>query len=72
MKHPESYKPPKKLQITSDGNILELDRIIPVSKNVKTATYVYKYTKSKTKKGQETEFTEEYITKQLKNYFVEK
>lgn len=64
-----SFNPPKKIEISSDGNVLEFIRVIEKSKVQKEPGYVYKYTKSETKKGQEVEFSESYILQQKSNYF---
>lgn len=65
------YTPPEKIEITSCGSVLELDQVLPKSNTRPIAMYVYKYTKSLENLGRVTSLTEEYITKQLKNYFRE-
>ncbi len=63
------YQPPKNILIKSDGSKVEFDRIIPKNSVQKEDMFVYTYTKSATKKGQEVAWTQEYIELQLKNYF---
>jgi len=49
--------PPRKIQIKSDNNIIELVEV------KKDGTYTYKYSKSKTKKGQLLTLTENDLMK---------
>lgn len=63
------FKPPQKIKITSCGSILELDQVLPKNNTRPEPVYVYKYKKSMALKGKTVEYKEEYITKQLTNYF---
>lgn len=56
-------EPPKKIEINSDGNVLEL------KESRKDGTFIYEYTKSKTKKGETLILNAEIISKQEGNYW---
>lgn len=64
-----TFTAPSKILIESDNNIIELVKVIPKSINRREVMYLYKYIKSETKLGKEMELTEEYIKKQLTNFF---
>lgn len=57
-------QPPKTITIKSDGNILSLHEVLTPAK--KTELYIYKYTKSETKKGQLLGLTELELNKLIK------
>lgn len=56
--------PPKTITIKSDGNVLSLHEVLSPAK--KTELFIYKYTKSETKKGQFLGLTESELTKLIK------
>jgi len=61
----QNFKPPLKIEITSDGSILEYKGKLVIN----TITYyTYEYLNS-VKKGRTVEYSQEYITQQLSNYF---
>lgn len=57
-------QPPKTITIKSDMNELTLHEVLTPAK--KTELYIYKYTKSNTKKGQFLGLTELELTKLIK------
>lgn len=64
-----SFKPPLKIEITSDGSILKFLKIKPITVKQKNILYCYEYVVAIGKEGCMVDWTEEYITTQLKNYF---
>lgn len=58
-------QPPKTITIKSDKNILTLHEVLSPAK--KTELFIYKYTKSETKKGQFLGLTEKELETLIKN-----
>lgn len=66
-----SFKPPLKIEITSDGSVLKFVKIKPITKYQKITMYMYEYVVAIGKEGCTVDWSEEYITKQLGYYFKE-
>ena len=66
-----TFKPPLKIEITSDGSILQFVKIKPITAKQKVVLYNYEYIKAIGKEGCKVDWTQDYITQQLKNYFKE-
>ena len=65
------FTPPDKIFIKSDDNQLEFIKTIPKNKENKEPLYVYKFSKSLSKKGMECMFTENVLRKLLLYSFKE-
>ena len=61
--------PPKKILVMSDTNIMEWKETIPKGIHNKETLFVYVFIKSVTKMGTLTYFTEDVLSKLLKNTF---
>lgn len=66
-----SFKPPLKIEITSDGSVLQFVKVKPITAKQKVVMYCYEYVVAIGKEGCTVDWTEEYLTLQLKNYFKE-
>lgn len=65
------FNPPKLMLIESDGSEITLVKTIPKDKDRKVESYLYRFSKSKTKENTEFEMTEVQIKMNLRNFFRE-